>query len=506
MFKIFFLFITFFSIFQFKSFSDKDPVKSAKDAIQKNDLTTALEKLKEAYEEKEYRNSFETNFLFGEVFSKMGNSDSAIFYYSVAITFNEKNPIPYIVVGDEYVKQSLIPMAIQQYEKSIELDSSNSEIFLKLGKLYAKQRDYTTSVKNYMKVIEKDTANIEAFKNLGDIYIRAKQFSNAAKIFNRLSLLQPNDLEIKLQLMKSLINAKSSNEALPIAEQIVSMDSLIMDSSIVEVHRFLAKKYYETKNYEKAETEFLFLQEKYTLSNDEILSFAKIKKQLQRSDAVSFLEKYISTTKEDSSMINEYKTLAEQFMNESDYEKAIYYYELRIKYDPNAISAYMNIAICNIQLKDFYGAENYLKQVIEKNPVYVKAHKYLAQTYGQMENLEEQSNAYKKMIEVIADTTANYKTELAEAYGFEGYYKFVTGSKTKDDQTKKQYYSQAITNLKKALEFDENNVSYNLMLAQLLHSIGEFDKAKLQYKKVLQLDSSNKDAKKGLEQLNGNGK
>ena len=134
--------------------------------------------------------------------------------------------------------------------KVIELDSTLTEIHLKLGKLYRLQKDWNNSAASYQQVIKRDTANIDALRELSDIFTRAKQHANAARMFKRLTVLLPDSLNYQIALMRSLINAHASIEAIPIAEKILSQDS-----KNSEARHNLANAYYDSKKYTEAEVE-----------------------------------------------------------------------------------------------------------------------------------------------------------------------------------------------------------------------------------------------------------
>jgi tetratricopeptide (TPR) repeat protein len=497
--KTLYILLVFTIIFSLQSLSGRDPIKDAKEAIAQGDYHTALTKLRDAYEERENRKNYEVNFLFATVFAQLNQQDSAEIYFYKVINISADSTAPFIGLGESYEKRNLNTMAIQQYEKAINLDSTNVAIHYKMAKLYRTQRDYKNAANSYLQVVKRDTMNTEALTELADIYTRAKQYPNAARLYKRLSTLKPDDFSIKISLLTALVSAKSTAEAIPVAEEIVAKDSTNID-----IQRILSNAYYDTRNYSAAEIKLLFLQLHDTLETDEILMLAKTQLRLQKNaDAATSYENFIIKHGEDATIVDIFKTLAELYMSAQNYEKAIENFQRRIKYDSTATSAYMNTAICKMQLKDFKGAENFLLQVTSHNPEYIKGHLYLARNYAQMDKPNEEGIAYKKVIELIADSTEKFKAELSEAYGFDGYIKFVTGSKLPNDkpEDREKIYSDAVKSLKKALEFDDISIQNNLLLAQLYQNMNKREEAIKQYRKVLKLDPNNKEAKKGLEIL-----
>jgi len=482
-------------------FCGKDPVAEAKSAITNHDYQTAISKLRDAYEDRDNRKRFDVNFLFAQSFYNLELPDSSIIYYIKAREIAPESTVVYIGLGDSYVKKSLALPAIQQYEKAISIDSSLIPIQFKIAKLYRTQRDYKNAANAFLQVIKRDSMNVDAYTQLADIFTLAKQFGNAARMYKRLTVLKPNEVELQVSLMRALVNAHANNEAIPAAETIIAKDS-----ANFEAHRILANAYFETRNYPSSEKEFLLLQRRDTLSSDEVLRLAKSqnnnKKQL---DAIKTFEQYLSNRQEDSSLIEVYGTLGTLYMSNQMYDSAITMFQHRIHFDSSAISAYMNSGICAMQLKKYDKAIPFFELVIAKKPEYVKGHLYLARCYALKGEsfYDEEGKSYKKMVEIIGDTTANYKSELAEAYGFDGFINFSNGSKiAKDDPPgAEKLYAKGVSSLKIAISFDSASVSNNLMLGQLYQNMNKIDEAIKQYKIVLKLDQKNEQAKKGIELL-----
>ena len=312
--------------FNLIAFCGRDPIKDAKEAMTKGDYQTALIKLRDAYEERENRKSYEVNFLFATVFAQLNQQDSAEIYFYKVINISADSTAPFVGLAESYEKRNLNTMAIQQYEKAINLDSTNVNIHYKIAKLYRSQRDYKSAANSYLQVVKRDTMNTEALTELADIYSRAKQPANAARLYKRLSTLKPDDQTIKISLLNALVSAKSTNEAIPVAEEIVAKDS-----NNIEVQRILANAYYDSKNYTAAETKLLYLQAHDTLETDEILMLAKSQLRLQKNaDAAIAYENFVVKHGEDSSIVDVFKTLAELFMSAQNYEKAIENFQRRI--------------------------------------------------------------------------------------------------------------------------------------------------------------------------------
>jgi|GEM_PF-1108027 len=484
------------------AYAGKDYVNEAKQAFTKNDFQTALTNLRKAYEEKEHRKSFEVNYLLAASFFALENTDSSIAYFirsrELASTRAE-SILVYAGLGDSYNKKKIPIAAIEEYKKAIGVDSSLVDVYFKLAKLYRIQRDYNNAASAFQNVTKLDTMNLEALTALADIYTKAKQYTNAARMYKRLTALQPDDLEIHIMLMRSLVAARAAIEAIPIAETI-----LAKDTNNSEARHILANAYYDSRKYPEAEKEFLHLQQNDSISTEEILRLAKSQTRNQKQvEAIATFEKYLASLTPDSSLVDVYVTLGELYMSNQRYDSAIATFQKRIRFDSSAISAYMNAGICKMQLKDFKGAIPFFQNVITRKPEYIKGHLYLARTYALMNDYPNEGDAYKKMVEAIGDSTEKYKTELAEAHGFDGFINFFNGSqKAKENpEEASKLYAKGVSSLKVALTFDSANVPNNLMLGQLYQNMNKVDEAIRQYRLVLKLDPKNTDAKKGLDAL-----
>jgi tetratricopeptide (TPR) repeat protein len=184
------------------------------------------------------------------------------------------------------------------------------------------------------------------------------------------------------------------------------------------------------------------------------------------------------------------ESLANSYLTTGKYDSAIVYYNMKLKVDPSSVSTHINKAMCLIQLKNYEEARVSLLDAIQLKNDNLTSHKYLAMTYRLMDSLEAATAEYKDIIKLAEVDVDKNKNELSEAYGFFGY----------SDLVKKRYPS-AIENLKKAINYTPDNIQYHVWLAQAYALGSRTEDAIREYKKVLQMDPRNADAKKGLKIL-----
>ena len=121
----------------------------------------------------------------GDLYSRVGNSDKAGFYFKK--------------VGDHYATDGFTVKAIAMYKKLVKLVPGNTEAILKLAELYTQQGLYNDARAQYVLV--------------ADSHMKASEYDAAAKIFQKMLELDPENSTMQSKLADLYVKLGKKDEA-----------------------------------------------------------------------------------------------------------------------------------------------------------------------------------------------------------------------------------------------------------------------------------------------------
>jgi tetratricopeptide (TPR) repeat protein len=475
-------------------------------------------------------------FLMGSALVKLDSLDAALIEFTQARELDDQNTAIYVNIGDIYMKQNIAPAAMEQYKKAIELNNGLIEAHIKLAVTFYKMRKYNESVGEYLVAIQLDTTNSALYEDVGKIYILAKQYNKASKMYQKVTELRPKSLEAHVSYMRALFEIKDYANTVIEADQVIKLDS-----TVVEAYRLKASSYVELKEHQKAEEAFLKLKEKTELNAVDYLNLGKSQNGQDKQELA--IKSFEMSLKLDSTLSDAFSDLGALYMKQKMYPESAMMYEKKIAVDSTSLSAYLNASASYVQLKNYERSKQLLQKAIEHRPAYVGSRLRLAQTYALMDSLDQAKSQYDSVLSLIGTQTEKYKNELSEAYNMIGNIYFqknkydaavdilrkainsgADGAQVRvligqalilgrgdDPDLNRKRILDAVEHFRKAIKLDPKSVQGHLWLAQgLIFSRLEWEpeaaieltkEARQEYKKVLQLDPNNVDAKKGLEKI-----
>ncbi len=416
--------------------------------------------------------------------------------------FKAKELVPnnfevYEILGDAYTKQKVTPMAISNYDKALEIDSSQYRILYKLAEIYKSEREYTSAAQVYSKILDLDTKNDKARFELATLFFRAKQYVKCVQTLKlHFDTNQPAPEEIQAIYLESLFLSKQYALAFEMAKKFLKVKP---ESPVAQ--RALAYGYMIEKDYIKAIDAFNKLSKIDSLVFDDYRWLGSAYRQVKKDSlAVAAYEKAITDSTQSnvniSFLLGEIGSI---WMKFKEWEKAAYYFEKRIQIDSAAVSASINYANCMIQLEKFDKAIAALKRAIERNPNYAPAYVNLGFSYFQNKEFDAGRREFEKAIKIIDTAETKYKLELADSYRMIAL--AVMMEKKTDLEESKKKWETAVNYLKKSLKYKEDVAQAHLLLGQSYQNLNLLDDAIKHYKRVLQLDPKNKEARKYHDDL-----
>jgi len=203
---------------------------------------------------------------------------------------------------------------------------------------------------------------------------------------------------------------------------------------------------------------------------------------------------YEAALKLDATKPDVYGEAGAVYMRLRKWERAADMFEKRYKLDPNATTAYLNYANCNIQLGRIDNARVAFRQAVAQRPQYIPARLSLARCLSQAryktDSLQTARTEFETVIKLADTSVVKYKNELFDAYTGLAYTYYV-----------EKKYSQTVEALDKALKFKPDDPPAHKFKAQILFLMNRLDEAKQEYQKYLKLNPKDKDATRELEQV-----
>lgn len=224
----------------------------------------------------------------------------------------------------------------------------------------------------------------------------------------------------------------------------------------------------------------------------------------RRKEAIAAYERCIALEEEYSLAYRQMATCS--FEWEKDYNTALKYYQLHIKYEePEYVSArsWYRKAYCEVEIGDFDAALNSINQSIVADSTSVEAWNEKGYILFETGNADEAIVAYTRSIEIEAENSGAYKG-LGDVYRLlkdESDKAFVNYSKAVElnpDHPNNHYglawcyndqkqFEKAISSLQAALKLNEKEAAYHAELGYAYYGLQKYDQAHAAIDRSLQL-------------------
>jgi tetratricopeptide (TPR) repeat protein len=336
-----------------------------------------------------------------------------------------------------------------------------------------------------------DDARLE----LGEMYYRAGQWPFVVKWLQPYVQKHPENKELTRKYLKGLYMSRMYKEVIPVAE------SLLKDSTnSANLLRMLAYSNVLLKNYGRGLEYYSRLRKVEGLTTDDLrkmaLAFTETK---QDSSAASCIEQIL---KSDSTNTAMYAELGAIYMKMRQYDKAADNFEKRFKSDTSNYSAYYNYASCKMVLQEFEDASKGYIKVLELNPPgafpqVASSQYFLGGCYLQLKMYPEARKAFEGYLKMTDSVETKFKKDRGASYKYVGLFLLLD-----------KKYEEGVKYERKSIELDDNDSEAHTWLGQCYHNLQTNDNfpnaresAIKEYKRALQINKNNKEAKKLLDML-----
>lgn len=380
-----------------------------------------------------------------EAYTNADNKDiaEALNLLAQAAKLEPKSPAVYIAIGDAYLEQNDGTKAVDNYEKAEALDPKSPRALLKKGQVWNRAKNYPLAIDTYKKAKLIDSTFAPAYRELAEIYLRAGQYGNAAYNAKRYLDLN-NDCSTLGRYSGMLFEAKQYKDAVAAA-----LEAQKCDPNNIYLNRVLAFAQYEVGDYANG------------LLNSDIF-FEKVTVDIKiRPMDYEYRAKLLSKNGKDSLAIIDYKKsmelqpekfelygdIAAIYLKMKKFPEAIEAYKIKMEKGKSNVNDTLAIGRAYYYSKDFMNADSSFASVIKSQPNIPNGYFWKAKTETQLDPKNEKwlaKSSYENFLTKVKPE--ENKNNLIEANKYLGVYYM----NNKNMCTAKTYF-------KKIIELDPAN-------------------------------------------------
>lgn len=441
--------------------------KVAKGAIllQKNNSAEASNLFQQALDETREKNVAVLSAVAkAHILAASGDANYAIDVTNKAIKRDKKNAVLYVLLGDAYRKLNNGSEAFKAYQQAIDKNDKYAEAYHKIGEIFLTQKNAELYMEYFNKALAADP---NYAPSLYQIYVY-EFYRNPAKAMDYYKqYLAKTDASPshEYDLADLLYLNKQYDEAIAKANTIINRDGEKVQPRLYKLISYSyagqqdsAKAITYMQDYFAKEADSNFIAKDYTSMGDFYLSQTG-----QDSVAATYYAKALPLVKDSAVLFESYKKLADLSKDRKDYVGQAEW--LGKYYSGNDKASNLDLfywGIAHYRAENFVQADSVFGKYIAKYPeqgfgYYWQAKSRALQDKEMTEGLAVP--AYEKLIEVLQTDTAetNYKKWMVEAYGYLAAYQ-VNAQKN---------FAAAIDQFKKVLEIDPENADAKKYIAML---------------------------------------
>lgn len=309
-----------------------------------------------------------------ENFIADGKVDKGITSLTTARTYDDKNPVIYVGLGDAYLARDAFEPAVTNYELALKYKTNYAPALYGLGRVAFKQKKYSLSLENQIKAAESDNNFAPAFFEKGLIFYYLDRFNDAIEAFERYDKLVPGSPRGKTYLAKSHYGKDEIDKAMQILEEVLQKDS---DYS--EANKYYAYCLIKKKEFDKAEEYFKKIKTEELNAEDYTIWSRIYTDKKEFSKAYELLDKALSLDSLDENVYFEY---GKSIFSEQKYGDALIKFNKAIELGIVNVAAYVYSGICYYYLEEYDKGIEIITKSIELAPNVASAWLWRANNYA----------------------------------------------------------------------------------------------------------------------------
>lgn len=210
----------------------------------------------------------DVKFKLGKAYLKKGDYGEAKEQFDQLLKDNPKSLRVLEALGDLYFEQGNYKWAADYLKKALDVRRS-TDLWAKLGKVYLKAGNYSRAKNAFKTVLEGSPYSTEAYLGLGDVYRkegkneealakykeglkRAMSYGTIKELATRIIELEPDNLEVRLQLADAHKREHVYNGAIKQYEEVLNRNP--KNSQAHQAYLGLGDSYTAKTNYDQAES------------------------------------------------------------------------------------------------------------------------------------------------------------------------------------------------------------------------------------------------------------
>lgn len=362
------------------------------------------------------------------IFSKYKDPNYAVRLLQNAIGVDPNNAELYILMGDAYSEMNSGTTAAENYNKALDLDKNAVRAIVHKGVLYKRSTNFDGAAEEFRNAIKLNPDFAPAYRELGEVYFRQRKLEDAKTQYQKYLVLSKNGSTARLRYATFLFISKDYQGAMGELNQLSKLDS-----NYLPLVQMKAYTYFELGDFINAEE---FLGKVFKMQTEDKLKprdweyKGKIQsKNGQDSLALISLEKAYSLDSSNTDLLNDIGTL---YSKMKKYPEAARAYQLRIDYGKNLTTQdFYNLGKAYMMSKNYTQADSAFAKVNEVSPTWPMGYLQRAKVNTYIDTTSKNGLAkphYEKYISLItADSTlvTKNKAGLIESYKYLGYYYFL---------------------------------------------------------------------------------
>jgi len=178
------------------------------------------------------------------IYYNKGNSDKAFKQLETAANKNSDSAHPLSVLGEFKEREGKLAEAEQNYLKALSIDNQHAPTHYRLGRLHLKREKFVTGIEHLKQSIDLEDENPAYLEALGAEYERSGDYLEAINYFERVSVLEPDRLEIYIKLGDLYKKKKMFREALSHYWSALSLknDDPYIHRSVLDIYKILSEQ------------------------------------------------------------------------------------------------------------------------------------------------------------------------------------------------------------------------------------------------------------------------
>lgn len=465
----------------------------------KGNHTEAVKQIRRAIKEKEKEAA---NYLaLSQAYIAADSLVNAEIAINRALELDKKSPAAFVAYGDYYFASRVYELARQNYEEALQRDENLLEARQKLATAYwylgntesdpdLANELFTRSLQSWNKITQQDPKNAKAWFEQGKILFLAKKYQDAASSLYEFLRQRPSGSIGRWWLAQSLYELGLCDSAAPQLE-IVARE---IDTVSAKANLLLARCYANNKQYDKANAAFANLRANGALDPTDLRIYGQTA--FQGGDTSRALEIWSEVVNKDpENNCQLMYILGSQYVTLKRYDDAVAMLNKRLTTGKCSDSlngkVYYMIGTSYLFNNKTDSAIVNLARAQELDPSFLYSGVYLGDAFAQLKQNDKAEEQFQKVIAAGAANPAMNQGPLTQAYAKLASMKLEQKKYAELSKLASQWASIA----------PESPYAY-LYWAVGAQGSGDTDAACRNYRKVLQLDPKNSNARKNLEGLN----